>query len=50
MPVMIVPLTAILATFFLSPVYESSTSILMNEASILPVSYTHLTLPTSDLV
>jgi len=36
MPVMIVPLTAILATFFLSPVYESSTSILMNEASILP--------------
>jgi len=38
MPVIIVPLTAILATFFIPPTYESSTSILMDESSILPPS------------
>lgn len=37
-PVIIVPLTAILATFFIQPVYESSTSILIDESNILPPS------------
>ncbi|MCD6163584.1 MAG: hypothetical protein J7K40_14380 [candidate division Zixibacteria bacterium] len=37
-PVIIVPLAAILATFFIQPVYESSTSILIDESNILPPS------------
>ena len=36
MPSIIVPLVAILATFFIKPTYESSTSILMKEANVLP--------------
>lgn len=36
MPSIIVPLVAILTTFFISPIYESTTSILMKEANVLP--------------
>lgn len=36
LPVIIVPLTAILATFFIKPTFQSSTSILINEPNILP--------------
>ena len=38
MPSIIVPLVAILATFFMPSEYQSSTSILIKEASILPSS------------
>ncbi|OQX92418.1 MAG: hypothetical protein B6D58_03085 [candidate division Zixibacteria bacterium 4484_95] len=36
MPAIIVPLAAILVTFFMTPKYQSSTSILINEPNILP--------------
>ena len=36
MPVIIVPLTTILAAFFITPTYESSTSILINKSNVLP--------------
>lgn len=36
MPSIIVPLVAVLATYFMTPTYEASTSILMKEASVLP--------------
>lgn len=36
MPAIIVPLIAILATYFMIPTYQSSTSILINEPNILP--------------
>ena len=36
MPSIIVPLVAILTTFFINPTYESTTSILMKEANVLP--------------
>lgn len=36
MPTIIVPLVAILTTFFITPTYEAMTSILMKEASVLP--------------
>jgi len=35
-PVMIVPMIAIVASFFMTPVYESSVSILISESKILP--------------
>ena len=35
-PMMIVPMIAILASFFMIPVYESSVSILVGESKILP--------------
>ncbi len=36
MPTIIVPLVAILTTFFMMPTYQSSTKILLNEANVLP--------------
>jgi polysaccharide biosynthesis transport protein len=36
MPTMIVPLAAVLMTFFMKPVFESSSSILLSESTILP--------------
>ena len=36
LPVVIVPLAAILATFFIPPTYESSTTILIKETNVLP--------------
>jgi uncharacterized protein involved in exopolysaccharide biosynthesis len=36
MPTIIVPLVAVLVTFFMRPIYESSSSILLSESTILP--------------
>ncbi len=36
LPVMIIPLVAFLAGFFISPVYESSVTLLIDESKILP--------------
>lgn len=36
LPVVIIPLTALLATYFMTPIYQASTTVLINEASVLP--------------